>query len=215
VLDAILDEGLICHVGFNDNGATSVIPTTYARMGDALYLHGAAANHMLLTLTAGVAACLTVTLIDGLVLSRSAFHHSMNYRSVVLFGTATEVVDPTEKHVAVLAIVDHMAPSRSTDVRPPTPRELQATRVVRFPIEEGSAKIRSGGPIEEPEDLALRVWAGELPLALVAQGPVPDDGILDGVPVPSYLSSYSRRREAVRSTHMSPRRANAGPEPGG
>jgi len=194
VVNSILDEGLVCHVGFTEDGSTFVVPTTYARVGDALYLHGALANRMLRVLASGAEACVTVTLLDGLVFSRSAFHHSMNYRSVILFGSATPVDDATEKQMAVLAIVDHVAPGRSRDARKPSPNELRSTTVVRFPIVEGSAKVREGGPLEDAEDLELPVWAGVLPLEMVPQRPVPDEFVPDGVSVPSYVAEYPSRR---------------------
>jgi uncharacterized protein len=197
MVDAILDEGLVCHVGFTTRGSTFVIPTIYARVADSLYLHGAAASRMLRSLASGTQACVTVTLVDGLVFARSAFHHSMNYRSVVLFGEACPVEDPEEKRAAVLAIVDHMAPGRSIDARPPTPSELRATLVLRVPIEEGSAKIRVGGPIDDPDDLGLEIWAGQLPFDVVTKPPVPDEGIPDGVDVPSYVASYPPRRHSA------------------
>jgi nitroimidazol reductase NimA-like FMN-containing flavoprotein (pyridoxamine 5'-phosphate oxidase superfamily) len=172
---AILDEALLCHVGFALDGRPWVVPTTFARVGDHLYLHGAAGNFALRTLSAGgVEACVTVTLLDGLVLARSAFHHSMNYRSVMLFGSAVAVTDADEKLSALLAIVEHMEPGRSAASRLPTAEELRATLVVRFPIDEGSAKVRTGGPIDDPEDLALPYWAGVIPLSLVRGEPVPD-----------------------------------------
>lgn len=192
VVDALLDEGLICHVGFDDGGSPVVLPTAYARIGDELYLHGAAANHMLRTLASGVEACITVTLLDGLVLARSAKHHSMNFRSVVLFGRGRKVTDDDEKRRALLRMVEHLAPGRGEDARPPNDTELTATLVVAFPIAEGSAKVRTGGPIEEPEDLALAVWAGELPLRLVAGAPVADAGV--AAPAPAYLTGYRRGR---------------------
>ena len=192
VVDAILDEGLICHVAFGDGGSPVVLPTAYTRVGDELYLHGAAANHMLRTLAAGVEACITVTLLDGLVLARSAKHHSMNFRSVVLFGQGRKVTDRDEKERVLLQIVDHMAPGRSEEVRPPSDTELAATLVVAFPITEGSAKVRTGGPIEEPEDLALPVWAGELPLRLLGGEPAADAGVT--APAPAYLTGYRRGR---------------------
>ena len=192
-INAILDEALICHVGFTDGGSTFVVPTAFARVGDELFLHGAAANHMLRTLASGIEACVTVTLVDALVLARSAFHHSMNYRSVMLFGTADKVVDPTEKRAALLATVDHMAPGRSRDARTPTDTEMRSTLVVRFPIRDGSCKVRTGGPIEEPEDLALAVWAGQLPFELRTGAPLPDDGLADGVAIPAYVADYPSR----------------------
>lgn len=192
VVDAILDEGLICHVAFVDEGSPCVLPTAYARVGDELYLHGAVGNHMLRTLASGVEACVTVTLLDGIVLARSAKHHSMNYRSVVLFGQVRKVTDPDEKRRALLRIVDHMAPGRSGEARPPDDAELTATLVVALPIEEGSAKVRAGGPIDEAEDLGLAVWAGELPLRLVAGEPVADAGV--AVPSPASIAGYRRDR---------------------
>lgn len=187
VIDAVLDEGLVCHVGYVDAGTTVVLPMAYARMGDVLYLHGAPGNQMLRTLAAGAQACVTVTLLDGLVLSRAAMHHSMNFRCVVLFGSATEVDDPEEKLAAVDAVVEHVIPGRSGDTRPPTPEELRATKVLRFPIEEGSAKVRTGGPVEDPEDLGLAVWAGEVPLSVVAGPPVGDPRLPVDTAVPGYL----------------------------
>jgi nitroimidazol reductase NimA-like FMN-containing flavoprotein (pyridoxamine 5'-phosphate oxidase superfamily) len=190
VVDAILDEGLLCHVGFVDGGAPVVLPTAYARVGDELYLHGAAGNQMLRSLASGLEACVTVTLLDGIVLARSAKHHSMNYRSVVLFGAARKVTDPEEKRRALLHIVDHMVPGRSGDARPPDDTELSATLVLAFPLEEGSAKVRAGGPVDEAEDLTLPVWAGEVPLTLAAGTPVADDGVA-AVP-PAYVVGYGR-----------------------
>jgi nitroimidazol reductase NimA-like FMN-containing flavoprotein (pyridoxamine 5'-phosphate oxidase superfamily) len=190
VIDAILDEALICHVGFAHDGHPSVIPMIHARVGDHFYLHGAAGNHLLRSLASGIEACVTVTQLDGLVLARSAFHHSVNYRSVVIFGVAERVDDPGEKRAAVDALVEHVVRGRSADTRPPTPEELRATLVVRLPLSEASAKIRTGGPIEEPGDLELPHWAGELPLALTAAAPVPDAGVR--APVPDYLRTWSR-----------------------
>jgi nitroimidazol reductase NimA-like FMN-containing flavoprotein (pyridoxamine 5'-phosphate oxidase superfamily) len=197
VIDAVLDEGLVCHVGFHRAGTTFVVPSAYARVGDVVYLHGAVANHMLGALADGCPACLTVTLLDGLVLARSAKHHSMNFRSVMLFGTARPVTDEPEKRAALAAVVEHMAPGRSADARPPTAEELRATRTLAFPIEEGSAKVRTGGPVEDPADLGLGVWAGEVPLRLVAGTPVADDGTPATVPLPPYLRD-GRFRAAVR-----------------
>src|SRR5947208_16052840 len=150
-IDAILDEGLVCHVGFVHEGQPFVLPTTYARVGDALYLHGSAASRMLRGLAAGIPVCVTVTLLDGLVFARSAFHHSMNYRSVVILGVATEVTQPGERLRALRAIVEHVTPGRWTAVRPPNERELKATSVLRLPIVEASAKVRSGGPLDDAE----------------------------------------------------------------
>jgi uncharacterized protein len=174
-------------VGFPEHGSTVVLPTAYARRDDVVYLHGAAANRMLRTVGSGAPICVTVTLLDGIVLARSAFHHSMNYRSVVLFGNGSVVDDPEEKLDALLAIVDHMAAGRSMDARPPTESELRATAVVRLPIEEASAKVRTGGPIDDEEDLALPIWAGVIPCGLVSGPPVADSGLPSGVVRPSYV----------------------------
>lgn len=174
VVHGILDEGLICHVGFAVDGAPWVVPTAYARVDDRLYLHGASGNFALRTICSGVDVCVTVTLLDGLVLARSAFHHSMNYRSVVLFGRAEKVTDDAEKRTALLAVVDHMVSGRNGETRPPTDEELRATLVARFEIDEGSAKVRSGGPIDDPDDYRLSHWAGVIPLAVVRGDPEPD-----------------------------------------
>ena len=214
-IDAILDEGLVCHVGFTLGGSTFVLPTAYVRIDDVLYLHGAAANGMLQTLATGIEACVTVTLLDGLVLARSFFHHSMNYRSVMLLGTASRVEDEFEQRAAVTALVDHVAPGRSHDARPPTVNELRATLVVRFPIEEGSAKIRSGGPIEDPEDLQLETWAGQIPLELVARAPVADEALLAGVEVPAYVRAYPSRRQPSVSPLTGSSGLRRHPEAGG
>ncbi len=191
-IDAILDEGLVCHLGVVVDGEPHVIPTLHARIGDHLYVHGAVANFVLRTLDAGGAVCATVTLLDGLVLARSAFHHSVNYRSVVVFGRAERVTDPEEKWAALSAFVEHVVPGRSRDTRPPTPTELRSTMVLRLPLDEASAKVRTGGPKEEPEDLALDHWGGVVPLHLVAGEPVPDDHVPAGGEVPAYLHDYSR-----------------------
>jgi nitroimidazol reductase NimA-like FMN-containing flavoprotein (pyridoxamine 5'-phosphate oxidase superfamily) len=193
VIHAIVDEGLICHVGFTVDATPIVLPMAYGRVGDHLYLHGAPANAMLATIGDGVEACVTVTLVDALVLARSAFHHSMNYRSAVLFATARTVVDDDEKYRALVAIVDHMVPGRSADARLPTAKELRGTAVVRFPIEEGSAKIRTGGPVDDEEDLDLGIWAGQIPLALVAGAPVADALLPEGIAVPAYAGHYPDR----------------------
>ena len=171
---AILDEALVCHVGFVHEGQPFVLPTTYARVGDALYLHGAAASRMLRGLRAGIPVCVTVTLLDGLVLARSAFHHSMNYRSVVILGVATEVSEAAERRRALEAIVEHVNPGRWAQVRPPNDRELKATMVLALPIVEVSAKVRSGPPLDDAEDIGWPCWAGHVPLRLTALAPVPD-----------------------------------------
>jgi nitroimidazol reductase NimA-like FMN-containing flavoprotein (pyridoxamine 5'-phosphate oxidase superfamily) len=173
-IHAILDEALICHVGFAVDGKRVVIPTIHWRDGDRLYVHGSAASHMLRNLRDGVDACVTVTLLDGLVLARSAFHHSMNYRSVVIFAKATEVTDRDEKLRALERLVEHIVPGRSAEVRAPNESELRQTLVLSLPIEEASAKIRTGPPIDDEEDYALPVWAGVVPIALVKGDPIPD-----------------------------------------
>lgn len=170
----ILDEGFLCHVGFVHDGAPVVIPTGYARSGDRLYIHGSAASRMLRTLDQGVPVCVTVTLLDGLVLARSAFHHSMNYRSVVVFGTAKAVTDEVEKTEALRLFTEHVVPGRWDHIRWPTAQELKATTVLSLPIEEASAKVRMGPPLDDEEDYALQVWAGVLPLKLTSGAPVPD-----------------------------------------
>jgi len=179
----ILDEAYIAHVGFVVDGEPRVLPMTYGRIDDVLYLHGAVGNAMLRA-SAGAEVCVTVTLLDGLVLARSAFHHSMNYRSVVLLGTATKVEDEAEKRQAFDAVVEHVLPGRSSVARPSTDSELRATLVLRLPIEEASAKVRTGGPKEEPEDLDLPVWAGVVPFRLTPSAPVQDPEQAPGLPVP-------------------------------
>lgn len=184
VVHAILDDGLICHVSVVDNGAPITLPTIYARVDDHLYLHGATANHLLRLLGSGAPACIVVTLIDELVLARSAFHHSMNYRSVVLFGKGETVAQPKEKRVAVDAIVEHVLAGRSADARPPTTKELRATIVVKFPIVEASAKIRTGPPADDPADMELPIWAGVLPLATTILPGVAAPDLRPGIEVP-------------------------------
>lgn len=189
-IHAILDEALICHVGFVVNGAPVVIPTIHWRDGDRLYFHGSAASRMLRNLREGIDACVTVTLLDGLVLARSAFHHSMNYRSVVVFGKAFEVTDRDEKIRALEVLVEHVVRGRSAEVRGPNESELRQTSVLALPIDEASAKIRTGGPVDDEEDYALPVWAGVLPAALTFGGAVPDGGVT--AELPEYVVRYSR-----------------------
>jgi nitroimidazol reductase NimA-like FMN-containing flavoprotein (pyridoxamine 5'-phosphate oxidase superfamily) len=194
LINAVLDEGLLCHAGFVAEHGPVVLPMTYVRIDDDLYLHGAAANDLLRHLAGGADVCVTVTLLDGLVLARAAFHHSMNYRCVVLFGRATRVSDLAEMRAASLGLLDHLAPGRAADARPPTDEELRATLMVRLAIVEGSAKVRTGGPVDDAEDLGLDVWAGEVPVGLVAGTPVPDAGTGDRIAVPSYLAEHALRR---------------------
>jgi nitroimidazol reductase NimA-like FMN-containing flavoprotein (pyridoxamine 5'-phosphate oxidase superfamily) len=189
---AILDAGFVCHVGFAIDGQPYVIPTNYGRSGDTLYLHGSAASRMLRTLSEGVPVSVTVTHVDGLVLARSAFHHSVNYRSVVILGTARLVTDPAEKMEALRVFTEHVMKGRWDDVRQPTEQELKATTVLALPLEEVSAKVRAGGPIDDEEDYALPVWAGVLPLETAAKEPLPDPQRKKDEPIPDYLKSYSR-----------------------
>jgi nitroimidazol reductase NimA-like FMN-containing flavoprotein (pyridoxamine 5'-phosphate oxidase superfamily) len=191
-IESILDEGLVCHLGFTVEGQPYVLPTIYARVGGEVFLHGSAASRMLRTLGDGIAMCLTVTLLDGLVLARSAFHHSVNYRSVVLLGTARAVLDTGEKTRALRAIVDHVLADRWQAVRAPSAQELKATTVLALSLSEASAKIRAGGPIDDEEDYALPIWAGHLPLALVSGVPVPDARLDADIPVPMGLAGYRR-----------------------
>ena len=189
---AILDEGFICHVGFAVDGKPFVIPTGYARVDDKLYIHGSQASRMLRSLAGGLDACVTVTIVDGLVLARSAFHHSMNYRSVLVFGRATLVDDPKEKYDALLALSEHIVRGRWADVREPNEQEMKQTTVLCLPIEEASAKIRTGPPLDDEEDYALPMWAGVVPLKLVAGEPVDDPRLPPEIPVPDYAAQYKR-----------------------
>jgi hypothetical protein len=189
----ILDEGLVCHVGFVAEGKPVVIPTGYGRKGDTLYVHGAPASRMLRTLSKGVEVCVTVTLLDGLVLARSAFHHSMNYRSVVIFGKATLLEDPAAKREALHAFTEHVAPGRWQEVRQPSQKELEGTTVLAIPLKEVSAKVRTGPPIDDEEDYALSAWAGVLPLELTPTTPLPDDRLPKGIAVPDYVRTYTRK----------------------
>ena len=171
---AILDTAFVCHVGLVLDGRPVVIPTAYARVDDAVILHGSTKSGLVLALGAGAEACITVTHVDGFVMARSAFHHSINYRSVVLFGRGEAITDEAAKDAALLAFMERLHPGRWKTVRPPTPQELRATGVVRVPIVEASAKIRTGGPIDDPEDMTRDVWAGVVPLALDRGIPIPD-----------------------------------------
>lgn len=192
LIEAILDEGLVCHVGFSTDHGPVVIPTTYARDGDRLLLHGSPASRMLRSVKAGVDVCVTVTLLDGLVLARSTFHHSMNYRSVVIFGTATPVDDAAEKAEAMRLLVEHIVPGRTSDARQASARELQATLVLALPLAEASAKVRTGMPIDDDEDLSLPVWAGVLPFVTRPGAPEPDPQMDPEVGLPGYVSGYER-----------------------
>ncbi|HKP68432.1 MAG TPA: pyridoxamine 5'-phosphate oxidase family protein, partial [Pyrinomonadaceae bacterium] len=191
-INAILDEGFICHVGFVADGQPYVIPTGYARIDDQLYIHGSAASRMLRDLSKGIEVCVTVTLIDGLVLARSAFHHSINYRSVVILGTATLVEDADEKAKALEAVTEHIVPGRWAEVRWPTELELKATSVLRVPIVESSAKVRTGDPKDDEEDYAMDVWAGVLPLTLTPGEPIADGRLIPNTPIPKHVKEYRR-----------------------
>lgn len=188
----ILDEGFICHVGFAPEGQPFVIPTGYARVDDMLYIHGSQASRMLRKLSGGLDACVTVTIIDGLVLARSAFHHSMNYRSVLIFGRATMVENREEKMKALVALSEHIIRGRWADVREPTDEEMIMTTVLELPLVEASAKIRTGPPLDDEEDYAMNVWAGVIPLKLEAGEPIKDPRLPEGIEVPEYARHYSR-----------------------
>jgi len=190
----ILDEGFICHVGFVVDGQPFVIPTGYGRVGDSLYIHGSAASRMLRRVDEGIAVCVTVTLLDGLVLARSIFNHSMNYRSVVILGTAVAVNDAKEKLEALRLLSEHILPGRWVESRQPNERELKATLVMRLPIEEFSAKVRQGPPVDDEADYAFPTWAGVIPLETVAGEPVNDPKLDPGRAVPAYARDYSRKR---------------------
>jgi nitroimidazol reductase NimA-like FMN-containing flavoprotein (pyridoxamine 5'-phosphate oxidase superfamily) len=187
----ILDEGLVCHVGFVVEGQPFVIPTAYGRGGDELFIHGSRASRMLKAVREGVQVCVTVTLLDGLVMARSAFHHSMNYRSVVVFGTARLVESEEEKLSALRAFTEHVAPARWNEVRTPTRQELNATLVLALPLNEASAKLRTGPPVDDEEDYALPVWAGVLPLTLETGAAIPDPRLPAGTPLSESLCGFN------------------------
>jgi nitroimidazol reductase NimA-like FMN-containing flavoprotein (pyridoxamine 5'-phosphate oxidase superfamily) len=195
-INAILDESHICHVGFVVDGQPFVIPTIHVRIDDHIYLHGSVASRMLQTLSHGAEACITATLIDGLVLARSAFHHSMNYRSVVLFGKGSPVEDERQKVEVLRSLSEHLIRGRWDEVREPNAKELKQTLVVRVAIDEASAKVRTGPPLDDEEDYALSVWAGVLPLRLAASAPIADPRLPAGVAVPGYASQYAGAKPA-------------------
>ena len=190
----ILDEGFLCHVGFVADGQPFVIPTSYGRKDDSLYVHGSAASRMLRNLKDGVAVCITVTLLDGLVFARSIFNHSMNYRSVVILGTATLVDDPQEKIEALHALSEHILPGRWADSRQPNERELKATSILRVPIEEFSAKVRTGPPVDDEPDYAFPTWAGVVPLEMTAGAPIDALRLDPAYEVPPYAKHYVRKK---------------------
>ena len=192
IIDSILDEGLICHVGFVVDGQPFVIPTAYGRIDDQIYIHGSPLSRMLRSLQQGIEVCITVTLLDGLVLARSAFHHSMNYRSVVIFGTAIAIDSPAEKMIALEAFTNHVLPDRWSQVRPATDKEVAGTLVLALSLTEASAKIRTGPPVDDEADYALPIWAGELPLRVVAEIPINDPKLSAGIHCPQSVQSYKR-----------------------
>ncbi len=193
----ILDEGFLCHVGFVAAGQPFVIPTSYGRKDDRLYIHGSAASRMLRQMKEGVDVCVTVTLLDGLVLARSIFNHSMNYRSVVILGKAAPVDDPLEKVEALRLLSEHIIPGRWADARPPNERELKATLVMRLPIEEFSAKVRTGPPIDDEEDYSFPTWAGVVPLETVSRPPINDPRLDPQYAAPSYAAHYVRANQSA------------------
>src|SRR5256886_13113007 len=205
----ILDEGLICHVGFIIDRQPFVIPTGYGRKEGNLYIHGSAASRMLRNLDEGIPVCVTVTLLDGLVLARSIFNHSMNYRSVVVLGTAAAVKDAEEKLKALHALSEHILPGRWVESRPPNEQELKATLVLRLPITEISAKVRQGPPIDDEEDYSFPTWAGVIPLKTVAGEPITDARLDSRIPIPAYARAYSRKRgeEKISAGHCEVGRA--------
>jgi nitroimidazol reductase NimA-like FMN-containing flavoprotein (pyridoxamine 5'-phosphate oxidase superfamily) len=188
----IIDEGFVCHVAFVVEGQPYAIPTGYGRAGDTLYIHGSAASRMLRSLSGGIPVCVAVTLIDGLVLARSAFSHSINYRSVVIFGTAIKVEDAEEKAVALRAFTEHVIPGRWSEVRGPNEQELKATTVLALPLVEVSAKVRTGPPKDDEEDLAFPVWAGVLPLRMAALAPIADPSLSSEIEAPDYVLNYAK-----------------------
>jgi uncharacterized protein len=189
-VNSILDAAMICHVAFVANGTAMAIPTLYVRAGDQLYIHGSAASRMLNIAAGGVEVSVTVTITDGVVLARSAFHHSLDYRSVVVIGRAVKVEDEEEKVAAMRALVEHVVPGRWPHIRPPSPKELLATSVLRIPIDEASAKVRTGGPIDDEEDYAIPVWAGVIPLRTEAKAPVADERLAANTPLPAHVAEY-------------------------
>lgn len=188
----ILDEGLFCHVAYVLDGQPMMIPTGYCRVGNKIYIHGSVGSHFMRSIADGRRVCLTVSFVDGLVLARSAFSHSVNYRSVVLFSTATVVTDEQERWKALEAFTNHVIPGRWEEIRQPNAKEMKATMVISFIIEEASAKVRTGGPNDDDEDYQLPVWAGVLPLKLQAQTPITDPKMMQDIPVPGYVVEYKK-----------------------
>jgi nitroimidazol reductase NimA-like FMN-containing flavoprotein (pyridoxamine 5'-phosphate oxidase superfamily) len=191
-INAILDEAFFCHVGFTADSQTYVIPTMFARVNDSIYFHGSAASRMLRNLSDGLAVCITVTLADGLVLARSVFNHSMNYRSVVALGTAQLIDDSSEKLTALHAFTEKILPGRWNDARQPNEKELKATSILKLPLTEVSAKVRTGPVEDDADDYALKVWAGIVPLRLVADAPIRDERCDPSLPIPAYATNFRR-----------------------
>jgi uncharacterized protein len=191
-IESILDAGFVCHVGFVENGQPFVIPTLYARVENQVYLHGSPRSRILRPVEHGLPLCITITHVDGLVLARSAFHHSINYRSVMILGPGRVIIDPAEKEAALSALVDHIVPGRSAAVRGPNTKELKATQVLAVPIEESSAKVRTGPPLDDDGDYSLPIWAGILPMHQQALEPIADPRLDSGIPLPEHLDRYRR-----------------------
>ena len=190
--DAILDEGLVCHVAFTLDGQPFIIPTAYCRAGNTLYLHGSVGSHFFMQMARGIPVCVSVALVDGLVLARSVFHHSMNYRSVVAFGKTRAVTDEAERWLAAEKFSEHIMPGRWADARQPAENEMKKTLFIAVEIEEASVKFRAHGVVDDEEDMNRDVWAGVLPLKLMPQAPQPDETGKTGVPIPAYMESYWR-----------------------
>jgi uncharacterized protein len=197
-IDAILDEGMVAHMGFAVDGQPYVIPTLHARVGDTVYFHGSAASRTVRALASGTAACLTVTLLDGLVLARSVAHHSVNYRSVVVFGTATSVQTVEEREVAMRAFTERLLPGRWAEVRAPTEKELRSIGVLSLPLNDASAKLRTGPPLDDEPDYALETWAGVIPLRTLPGAPVPDPRLPAGTPISPAANAWCATRDAIR-----------------
>lgn len=193
-IDAILDEAIVCHVGFACDGQPYVIPTLHARVGDVVYLHGSTASRMVRTLAGGAPCALTVTLLDAIVLARSAFHHSANYRSVTVLGRATLVTSEDERLRALHAFTEQLVPGRWEHVRPPSAKEMKGTQVLAVPLDEASAKVRTGPPVDDDDDMSRDVWAGELPLAIAVADPRPDPQLAEGVAVPEHVTAWAPSR---------------------
>ena len=189
-IEAILDAGFLCHAGFVEDGQPFVIPTLYARVENQLYLHGSPRSRILRPVEQGLPLCITVTHVDGLVLARSAFHHSINYRSVMILGSGRIVIDPEEKQAALAAFVDHIVPGRAAAVRGPNAKELKATQVLAIPLNESSAKVRTGPPLDDDGDYGLDIWAGVLPLCQEALEPIADPRLASDIPLPEHVRRY-------------------------